>query len=438
MKFHHLILLVMGCIAFATPAHAQRLTQKIFTGQGLLAGDVSETNAVLLARFTSGEAMIRGDVPGSRSLACFEVADNELFTQSVRTPWTEANATNDYILKATVEDLKPATLFYYRVWFGLHTNLAQTDVARTFKTLGGSSSPNPVSIVVGGSLSHRAYFEAEGKHSEGDAALLREKAGGYPAFRTLYRLRPDFFVGLGSIVNYDAPQTNAAKTLTDMRRKWHEQFIMPRLPQFFSIVPAYWLNSGCASENMSQELVQQVFHEQIPLFSRHDEKPRNYRPNEFLKLLFAHPSKQGELEPAAREHLKTLIQSSDAPFLLLASSSGFSEAERKRLFSWLREKQITPERFAFVSDSKWLGHVRHPEGYDEFYCGALHRENAVVPPASLNHAQKLFALNNRSGGFLYITAGLSQNSNPTPRLAFTFIDESGTTLYSTERLIKTP
>jgi alkaline phosphatase D len=66
-------------------------------------------------------------------------------------------------------------------------------------------------------------------HYEGPA----DKDLGYPALETILGMNPDFFVGTGDNVYYDAyPIPYRAQS--ELRSGWHQQLVQPRFLSLFS------------------------------------------------------------------------------------------------------------------------------------------------------------------------------------------------------------
>ncbi|MEW6306196.1 MAG: PhoD-like phosphatase N-terminal domain-containing protein [Verrucomicrobiota bacterium] len=431
---------------------AQAPGQEVMTGQGLLAGEVTESSVILQTRLTLAESVLDGDVPGTRGVACFELATNELFRAATRTEWLNARAENDFIVKIKITGLQPGTLYYYRAWVGRHPKLAQTDVARAFKTLPGAESDAPVKFVVGGAMNYRALQqEIAALPMQGNARA--DLSMGYPALRTLYRVRPDFYVAAGNSVFYDEPATEES-----MRRQWHVQFVLPRVTQFFSIVPAYWMralefgssrreeahsNSGEEGQSLLTSaatdwsvIATRLFREQLPVTDPSATNAVTYRTHRVsrhlqLWLLDAwnhRESKKTLWGGAQREWLQRTLKESDAAFKVVVSPEpligvGGEEdkahrQEREEFFTWLKENAIVPERVLFLSGGlPWQQQVAHALGYEELTCGPLHAEIAA-PPAVSVAAKRLYASGRVQGGYLEITCRASE-------LRAVFCDELG-------------
>jgi len=250
-------------------------------GQGQMAGRVTESSVILLSRLTQGDELIKGDLPGMAGVACFEVSLHRDFSGAFRTEWLKASTEQDFIVKTKVGSLKSATRFYYRLVYGPDRTNTRRAPTCTFKTLGGS---DPVSFAVVTGMNY--FFFHEGSYKEGGGYKGPDKHLGYPALATILELKPDFFVGTGDTVYFDHPEkrgsrytglawSGRAKTETEMRRKYHEQFIQPRFAQLFAQVPTYWEvddheyryndcdNTG--DKLPSAQLGQKNFREQLPV-----------------------------------------------------------------------------------------------------------------------------------------------------------------------------
>ena len=233
MKFIALIFL-----AFAT---ATGLAAEIHHAQGEMAGEPTSTSVLLQSRLTAiagPELDPSGDVPGARGLAYFQWSESPDFAGASRSKWLEATPAHDFIVRLGIEGLKPGTLYHYSLIFGEEKTNPKTGPTRTFKTLPDPAADAPLSFIMG-SCQNYAFF-MNGADGKGSKASDEDKRLGFPAYATMLALKPDFFIGTGDIVYYDHPAKTAAKTLPELRRKWHEQFRFPRMVEFFAVTPAYW------------------------------------------------------------------------------------------------------------------------------------------------------------------------------------------------------
>lgn len=438
--------LLLATMLLGNPAKTRG--EQIYLGQSIIAGEVTTNSVILQTRLTAAEGVIDGDVPGIRGVGRFEVDTDPLFPKPIQSEWQHARSANDFIVKAKVTGLKPDTDYYYRVWFGSHERQSAPDMARSFRTLGGASSERPVRFVIGSGMNF-AKFHA-------GMADGVDKDNGYPVFGALHQLRPDFFIGNGNSVYYDDPITNRVKTVVEMRRKWHEQFVQMRLGQFFGLAPTYWLKgehdcrgneTGVKNEELpTAELGQQLFREQLPVTDPQGTNVVTYRTLRinthvqvwFLEAFDYRSSGATSVEPSQwgaeqKAWLKQTLKESDATFKLIITpipligigGDEFS-AERKEFFGWLKENQIGTNQLYIVSSSPWQQHVRSVDGYEEFSCGVLHKQNAIAAPKAAESISNLYAAKQLLGGFLLV----EQNSlGGKPQLTITFKDESGTSQY---------
>jgi len=111
-----LVLLVAAGVAAA-----QQPDFPINLRQGVMAGEVGETSAILQSRLTSSnpyqDPRWEG-IRGEDGWAYFEIADNPGFDNARRTAWLEAVPKTDFLVKTVVGNLRPGTKHYYRLHYG--------------------------------------------------------------------------------------------------------------------------------------------------------------------------------------------------------------------------------------------------------------------------------------------------------------------------------
>jgi len=453
---------------------------QIFLGQGIIAGEVSTDSVLLHTRLTAAEGLQDGDVPGIRGVVRFEVDTEPTFAKPIQTEWLNARPDADYIVKAKIAGLKPDTEYHYRVLYGAHERQAVADVARSFRTLGGAASARPVKFVLGSCMNY-AFFH-EGKDGKGKGAATGvEKDNGYMAFTSMYRMRPDFFIGNGDNVYYDHPKDTRAQTVAEMRRKWHEQFVQVTIGQLFSLAPTYWLKDDhdyrindadtTGDYEPSHETGVRIFREQVPVVDVNDAKAvtyRTHRINQHVQLWFVEgrdyrsPNKMADGPEKSiwgkeqKEWLKRTLKESDATFKLLISPTpmigpddaskkdnhanlGGFQHEGREFFEWLKANNISTNQFFILcGDRHWQYHSRHPLGYEEFSCGALNTQNARVGPKpekssdQKGEVKQIYTASKPVGGFILVEQKLAGNY---PQLMITFKDESGTSQHSATKSV---
>ena len=172
----HCILLLFFS-AFSTTTFAG----DIFRAQGEMTGEVSANSAIVQSRLTSVDRNVEGDVPGAVGVARFEYADSRSFDQSELTPWNSSRAESDFIIKAVLRDLKPATRYYYRVHYGANREDTQTGATCSFRTLQGATGTDTVSFVVVTGMMYGSFHGTDRK----EKGPRPDREAGYPALKTM-------------------------------------------------------------------------------------------------------------------------------------------------------------------------------------------------------------------------------------------------------------
>lgn len=444
----------------------------IHLAQGLLSGEPTETSIILQTRLTSSPDPLNGDVPGMAGTGRFEISTSAEFKSSTFSSWLTATQENDFILKSKIDSLQPNTTYHYRVGFGPNKETTKTSAATTFKTLPAADQSAAIQFVLTSCLNY-AFFQNGDKVNP--PAKPEDRTLGYPALETISQLNPDFVILNGDCVYYDHPWKTRAKTQTELRKKWHEQFVMPRFVKLFAHTPTYWLKDDhdhryndsdtTGDEEPSNPLGIATFREQVPILEPDSNKPtyRTHRMGKDLQLWFVEgrdyrsrnsmpdgPEKSlwGNEQ---REWLQRTLKESDATFKILISPTpmigpddghktdnhanlkGFNH-EGRSFFDWLKENQIDSNKFFILcGDRHWKYHSIHSHGFNEFSCGALNKENARLgrapgDPKSNDPEAKIrqpYTDSPANGGFLRVDL---KPSTPAT-LTITLHDDSGQTLH---------
>jgi alkaline phosphatase/alkaline phosphatase D len=329
-----------------------------------------------------------------------------------------------------------------------------------------------------GSCQNYAFF-MQGKNGDGNgAASDSDRKQGYPTYAAMLALKPDFFVGTGDIVYYDHPAKTAARSVPEMRRKWHEQFRLPRLIDFFATTAAFWSKDdhdfrfndadGAGERNPQPHTGISVFREQMPLLPAGDDTTPTYRTqrvHRHVQLWFLEgrdyrsPNKMADGPEKTiwgrqqRDWLERTLRESDATWKVLISptpmvgpdSNGKSDNhanlrgfrhEADSFFSRLKRGGLN-NVLIFCGDRHWQYHSIHPQGFEEFSCGALNDENAIagVAPGSPGSTDpeglilQPFRYPKPTGGFLHVTL----RGDTRQKLRIAFCDDSGATAYAVEK-----
>jgi arylsulfatase A-like enzyme/phosphodiesterase/alkaline phosphatase D-like protein len=464
-------------------------------GQGIMIGEVTATSALAQVRLTATDQLTDGDVPGAAGSVRFDlIALDQRESLPVQTATAAAIADHDFIARVSYTGLKPGTK--YEVETRITPN-GQTESmigpTATFRTLPGADVAAPVRFVVVTGMNY-AKFHGDDRIDlkqhliENNTALPPHYAGpdkhlGYPALEAIRRLAPDFFVGTGDNVYYDTPDKFRAKTIAELRQKWHEQFVQPRYRDLFAAVPTYWMiddhdyrvddcdNTG--DYEPSPEVGRRMMLEQLPVAPADDEDAKTYRRHRVSRdLQIWFPENRMYRSPNAMTDgpgktiwgdeqklwLKRTLAASGATFKLLISPNpmigpddlrktdnhtniGGFRHERDEFFAWLNETGIAKKNFYLVcGDRHWQYHSIDPTGLEEFSCGALVDANSRpgrkpgdpkgTDPDGL--IKQVYSQKTPSGGFLLIESTPAAADQPAT-LSFRFHDEHGVLLHEHQK-----
>ncbi len=476
------------CTLTSTKLHGERPPAPPLAGQGIMVGELTPRSAYVQVRLTQSDHLVDRDVPGAEGVVAFTLRTEQ--GTGLKTITVKADEDWDFIARVFFDGLTPGTRYRCTTAIGPDENHLRPGPQAEFQTLPGADQAKDVRFVVVTGMNY-AKFHGDSRIDlkehllENNTALAPPYNGpdkylGYPTLRTILSLRPDFFVGTGDNVYYDTPNKPRAKTVSELRRKWHEQFVQPRYRDLFAAVPTYWeiddhdyRTDDC--DNTGDELptpqtAQRMILEQLPV-AAHGEKPykmyRTHRVSKDLQIWFV----EGRVyrSPNAmpdgpektiwgrqqKEWLKRTLAESDATFKILISPTpmigpddlrkkdnhtniGGFRHERDEFFRWLKESGIAEQGFAIIcGDRHWQYHAIDPSGLEEFSCGALIDENSrpgrkAGDPKSTDPdalIQQPYLQNpTKSGGFLLVHAAPAKPGHP-PELTFHFLDEEGEEFY---------
>ncbi|MEI6535544.1 MAG: glycoside hydrolase family 2 TIM barrel-domain containing protein, partial [Verrucomicrobiaceae bacterium] len=277
-------------LGFSQPVVVMGKAANTYHAQGELAGEPTANGILLQTRVTAipgPELAEDGDVPGQSGTVSFEYSEREDFMGSQMTPRFEAREEDDFIVRADVQGLKPGTRYFYRMVF----DDGKTGPSRSFRTLDPAGME--LSFCMGNCMHYQAFTSGKANGGGPVTATTEDKQLGYPVFAAMKKLQPDFFIGAGDIVYYDFPAEHPAQTVTEMRKKWHEQFRFPRLVDFFASTPAYWLKDDhdfrfddadqSGDKLPAPSTGQNIFREQMPVFPAGDRRSPSYRTHRVSK-----------------------------------------------------------------------------------------------------------------------------------------------------------
>ena len=461
-------------------------------GMGIMVGELTSQSALIQVRLTKADKLVKGDVPGAAGVVEFALQEanssKENDKAKIASQMIEANADRDFIARANFKKLKPATRYICTTRIGSSKQNLRAGPTATFKTHPGPNSGGAVRFVVVTGMNY-AKFHGDDRidraiHlAHNNTELPKPYAGpdkhlGYPGLASILKKKPHFFVGTGDNVYYDTPKKPRAETVTQMRQKWHEQFVQPRYRDLFAAVPTYWMiddhdyriddGDNTGDYKPSPELGRRTMLEQLPVASADDKEAKTYRTHRVSRdLQIWFPENRMYRTPnempdgpkktiwgvEQKAWLKQTLQASDAKFKLLISPTpmvgpddarktdnhtnlGGFRHERDEFFSWLKETGIDKKNFYLVcGDRHWQYHAIHPTGIEEFSCGALVDANSRLgrkpgDPKSTDPKgliKQAYSQNPRSGGFLMIS--VTPEKKQPSKLTFIWHDEFGKVLH---------
>lgn len=446
---------------------------------GIMVGEVTETTALAQVRLTKADKLVKQDVPSAKGFVEFSLSEASSEEGSaVQLKIIEAPAARDGIARATFLNLKPGMRYRCKTRIGASTLNFREGPTAEFTTLQGAATQKPVSFAVVTGMNY-AKFYGEENTAESSAVADSNSSLGYPALASILKLRPDFFIGTGDNVYYDRPHKNRAKTVPQLRQKWHEQFVQPRFVDLFASVPTYWMiddhdyrvddcdNSG--DYLPWPDVGRRMMLEQLPVAPTGDFDAKTYRThrvNRDLQIwlpenrMYRSPNADPDWPPKSiwgaeqKAWLKRTLKQSDATFKLLVSPTpmvgpddlrkqdnhtniGGFQGERSEFFDWLQHEGIDKQNFYIVcGDRHWQYHSIHPSGIEEFSCGALIDANSRLgrkpgdskstdPDGEISQS---YCQSEPSGGFLMIDVSPA-DGDLASQLKFVFYDELGEVLH---------
>lgn len=452
--------------------------QEIYSGQGAMSGEVTATSVLLQSRLTTlpgPELDESGDLPGAAGAAYFELSKTADFETAERSKLLSADPESDFIVRAKLQGLQPGTQYFYRLKFGPDRSTSKTGPTCSFRTLQPADGTDPLSFIMG-SCQNYAFF-MHGKQNKGPTSSEQDRKLGYPSYAAMTPLKSDFFIGTGDIVYYDHFKWETARTLPELRRKWHEQFRFPRMIEFLANTPAYWLkddhdfrfnDADLAGDKLPTPATGiDIFREQMPIVAAEDKETptyRTHRVHKHLQLWFVEgrdyrSDNRMEDGPGKtiwgteqREWLQTTLLESDATWKIIvtptpmvgpdskskkdnhANPKGFRH-EADQFFEWLKANDQIDRVMTFCGDRHWQYHSIHPSGLHEFSCGAINDENSIMGsyPGSKNSSdpsglvKQPFHYKEASGGFLRVQLDSKESQKPT--LGVQLYNDEGTLLY---------
>jgi len=481
------LILILPAFIIAACNDSSNSDSSIHAGQGIMVGEVTPTRALVQVRLTKTNQLTDRDVPGLEGVVEFTLSESSSEPQIVA-----AISKHDHIARIEFSNLKPETEYHCSTRIGSDKSNLIDGPSATFKTLPGADSSAAVRFVVVTGMNYGKFHGDDridrAVHMRDNNTALPEpytgpdKDLGYPALESILKQKPDFLIGTGDNVYYDTPKDPRAETITELRQKWHEQFVQPRYRDLFAVVPTYWMvddhdyriddgdNSGDYAP--SPELAQRVMLEQLPYAKMDEAKPLTYRTHRVSRDLqiwlpegriYRSPN---EMEDGPgktiwgteqKAWIKKTLSESDAKYKLFISATpmigpddlrktdnhtdiGGFRHEQADFFAFLKETGIDKKGFYFIcGDRHWQYHSIDSSGLEEFSCGALVDVNSRLgrkpgDPESTDPdglIKQPYYQTPRSGGFLMVE--VKPEGDADAKLKVTWHDEHGEVLHTTEK-----
>lgn len=459
-------------------------------GMGVMVGEVTSTSAIVQVRLTESDKLVNRDLKGMEGVVMIELITS--FSASKQP--VQAGEENDNIARAKFTNLIPGTTYLCKTRIGKNIEHLIDGPQATFRTLPGKSISAPVQFVVVTGMNYAKFhgdkrIDRKQHLLENNTKLPKPYSGkdkhlGYPALKSILDLKPDFFIGTGDNVYYDTPDNPRAKTIPQLRQKWHEQFVQQRYKDLFAKVPTYWeiddhdyrIDDG---DNTGDHLPtpqqgRQMMLEQLPVALHEEKSAKTYRTHRVSKELqiwftenrmYRSPNKMKDGADKSiwgkeqKAWLKKTLLASDATFKILISPTpmigpddrrktdnhcnvGGFRHERDEFFTWLKKNHLIEKNFYILcGDRHWQYHSIHPTGIEEFSCGALIDANSRLgrkpgDPQSTDAKgliKQVYAQKERSGGFLMVKVKPADKKNTDKKsatLSFFYYDEKGQLLHT--------
>lgn len=383
---------------------------------GPMSGDVTDTRAILWARFT-GTASVRVEYGTTQALG-------------TTGPTVRATADTDFTVKPELTNLLPNTRYYYRLVAEQENQRAASLVGR-FRT-----APS-----IGEAVDVTFEWSAD----------TSERFKPFRIFNVMRSKDPDFFLYLGDTVYADIDGN--ARTLDDYRashRRNHEDEVFQQFARSTAIWTTWDDHEVANNFDRTHERIpigRQAFMEYWPIRPDPADPARLYRSFRWGRLVevfilddrqYRSPAYDRDnaqktmLGAAQKEWLKRGLQSSTAVFKIIASSvtlkyhgadswEGYT-TERQELFAFITRNTI--QRVVFLAaDVHYAAILRYKEGIVEAFSGPLaaiisrRRRVAGEPETEFSYNSSF------TFGLVRVTA------TPDPQLVIEFYDVEGRLLH---------
>ncbi|UCD27919.1 MAG: alkaline phosphatase D family protein [Planctomycetota bacterium] len=392
---------------------------------------------------------LEGSCPGAPGKVRLRYGDQRNLADSKTIPWVDVSAAADFTHQFRLNDLKPATVYYY-----------------TVETTGPGGSPKHGSL--------NGSFETAPKPDDygdvtftvitGQAYRDLDHPNGYHIYEAMGKLKPKFIIPTGDTVYYDSDMP-IATTVELARYHWHRMYSYPRHIAFHLHVPGYWEkddHDSCCNDNwpgmdtkLSRSMLPMTLDKGIKLFKEQvpmgEKTYRTYRWGKGLQVWlvegrdFRSPNPMPDGPDKSiwgaeqKAWVKKTLLSSDADWKVLISPTPIVGPDRKSKadnhsnkafahegneFRRWAAKNLPDNFFMACGDRHWQYHSVHPETrVQEFSCGPVSDQHAA---GTTGYIAEYHKFHRSKGGFLSVNTRLVEGKS---KITFRFHDVHGKVVY---------
>jgi len=433
-------------LGFASVVCAQNDNAKIFQGNGIKIGEVTQTSAIIWTRLTAtpdlnlpgiewpatkkpdGNSLIpngktladmAGAMPGIKGNVQLTYGTRESPNEMKKTEWAAVDPKRDFTHKFHLTGLKPGTSYQLAVLSRSVNETPGPTIKGSFRTAPVPDDSRKVSFTV---VTGQDYPRRD------------DAANGHKIYPLMHQLDPDFFVHTGDIEYYDKPKPIATNVAL-ARFKWNRLFGLPFQRDFQKVTASYFIKDdhdtlkndswpGQTYGDLTWEQGLAIFREQFPmgeqsyrtirwgkdlqiwLVEGRDFRSPNHMPDGPDKTIWGEEQKQW--------FFKTVTES-DATFKILISptplvgpdrvNKGDNHANKRFSHEGKQLREFIAKQtnmFVCCGDRHWQYVSVDPEsGVREFSCGPTSNKHASG--WSNDKRSPMHQYLNVVGGFLSVT-----------------------------------
>ena len=469
MNLGFLLKVVLFILLFAIIA-CDGPDKKIYLGMGTKAGEITSKEAIVHVRLTQTPGQdAAGLVPGKEGQARLIYSTDRKLTGASRTDWHEANKIDDYSVQFKLNDLEPASRYYYKVEIGeLSDSGTFLSEIFSFRTAPERSVRAAVKfqITTGQDLlgidtyDKMAIQKPDFLVSTGDNVYYDKECEGrtvelaYECYQIMYGSKPivDYFRHIGGYFEKDDHDYRFNDADTVAKGKWvRESLISPGLSKITKEKENLFYDEAWLTHQQGIEVFKKVFPMsektyrtfrwgkgiQIWLVEGRDFRSPNRMPDGPYKTIWGAEQKTW---------LKSTLLESDADYKIVISPTPIIGPDRQSKFdnhanrdgfwtegraflNWLADNKLNNVSL-ICGDRHWQYHSVYNQFTHEFCSGPTCDEHSVKdkpgqhPPdaSGIEAVEQPYV--NYCGGFLTV------DYQPEKELKFEFYDVNGEILHT--------